>query len=105
MCFSGTTGTTSQGLPGAGGQAGSGFPLPRAGFLTSVHLWDGSTYRFDANEIAFAAGDRLSVFCQAGASDYTVKVRLNGNSTGLQMTGVPFSSTLYITVECLVLRA
>lgn len=104
ICFSGTVGTSSTGLPGPGGQSANGFPLPRRGYITGLHLWDGSTYRFDTDEIAFVAGDCLSVYCQASGSDFLVKVRLNGNTTSLQLSSVPFNSTLFVTVEFLVIR-
>ncbi len=97
-------GTTSVGLPGPGGQTGSGFPMPRRGYLTGLHVWDGADYRYDVDEIAFNAGDVLSIYCQAGAGDYTVKLRLNGNSSNMQIESVPFNSTLYVTVEFLIIR-
>jgi hypothetical protein len=104
ICFSGTVSTASVHLAGPGGASGNGFPLPRRGYLTGLHLWDGSAYHFDTDEVAFAAGDCISIYCQAGGSDFTVKVRVNGNTTSLQIASVPFNSTLFATIEFLLIR-
>jgi len=105
MGFSGATTSTSIPLKGPGGEAGDGFPMPRDGVLTRLQLWDGSTRRFDVDEISFSAGDRLAVYCQNAGSNFTVKVRFNGVSTALQIEGVPFNSTLFAVVEFSLLRA
>lgn len=97
--FSGTTGTTSVQLNGPGGQYGDGFPVQRDGNLTGLSIWDGSNLHIDSAAIALSAGDRLSIYCQNTGSDFTVKVRVNGVSTTLQVTGIPHSSTLMATVE------
>lgn len=102
--FSGVTGTTSIHLYGPGGQAGDGFPLPRDGVLTRLELWDGSTRRYDTDEISLAVGDRLAVYCQSTGTNFTVKVRINGVSTTLQVENVPFNSTLFAVVEFSLLR-
>jgi hypothetical protein len=99
MGFSGVTTTASIHLNGPGGQSGDGFPLPRDGVLTRLEIWDGTTRRFDTDEISFVAGDRLSVYCQNLGSDFTVKVRLNGVSTAMQIEAVPHNSTLFAVVE------
>jgi hypothetical protein len=104
MGFSGVTASTSIYLNGPGGQGSPGFPLPRRGYLTALRLWDGTTERWDMDEVAFQAGDRVSVYCQNVGSDFTVKVRLNGVSTTLQTTNVPFNSTLTATVEFMLVR-
>lgn len=105
MAFSGVTASSSIHLNGPGGQAGDGFPMPRDGVLTGLQLWDGSTRRFDTDEISFAAGDRLAVYCQNAGASFTVKVRFNGVSTALQIEGVPFNSSLLAVVEFSLLRA
>jgi hypothetical protein len=104
MAFSGSLSTTSASLNGAGGQGANGFPLPRRGAITSLALWDGTTMRTDTDEIPFNAGDRISVFCQNMGSDFTVKVRVNGVSTELLVTGVPYNSALTATVELYLMR-
>jgi hypothetical protein len=63
------------------------------------------TLRSDAGELAFNAGDKVSIYCQSSGSDFTVKVRINGSSTTLQVSGVPFNTTLYATVEIMLVRA
>jgi hypothetical protein len=105
MGFSGTTATTSVHLKGPGGEAGDGFPMPRDGVLTGLQLWDGSARRFDTDEISFAAGDRLAVYCQNMGTSFTVKVRFNGVSTAIEIEGVPHNSTLFAVVEFSLLRA
>jgi len=104
MSFSGAVTNQSVHLPGPGGQSGTGFPLPRRGYLTALHLWDGSSLHFDDDEIPFQSGDKLSVYCQTGGSDFSVKVRLNGTTTPLQVDSVPFNTTLFATVEFLLFR-
>ena len=104
MGFSGVTTTASIHLNGPGGQSGTGFPFPRKGFLSGLAVWDGTTLRTDTDRIEFAAGDKLSVYCQNVGSNFTVKVRLNGTSTVLEVTGVPFNSTLFAVVEFILVR-
>lgn len=104
MAFSGVTTSASIYLNGPGGQAGDGFPMTRSGVLTGLRLWDGSAGRFDVDQVAFQPGDRLSVYCQNTGSDFTVKVRLNGASTSLQVTGQPFNCTLMAVVEFILTR-
>ena len=104
MGFSGAVTNQSVHLPGPGGQSGTGFPLPRHGYLTAIHVWDGTTLRFDTSEISFQAGDKISVYCQTTGSDFTVKVRVNGTSTALEVRSVPFNTTLFVTVEFLLFR-
>ncbi len=104
MGFSAKTGTTSVYLNGPGGEAGDGFALPRRGYLTGITLWDGSLLRTDIDKIAFDSGDRLSVYCQSSGLDFTVKVRLNGASTTLQIPGVAFNATLKAVIEFMLVR-
>ncbi len=99
MGFSGVTVTSSVYLNGPGGQAGNGFPLPRNGLLTGLYVWDGTTLRSDTDMISFVAGDKLSVYCQNAGSNFTVKARLNGNSTSLEVPNVPFNTTQFVVVE------
>ncbi|HEY3295074.1 MAG TPA: hypothetical protein VGL38_06530 [bacterium] len=104
MAFSGAVTTASITLNGAGGQSGTGFPVTRHGFVTGLTVWDGTTLRTDSTELALSAGDRISVYCQSTGSDYTVRVRINGSSSTLLLTGVPFNSTLFATVEFMLIR-
>jgi hypothetical protein len=97
--FSGVTATSSIQLNGPGGQSGDGFPILRDGFLTGLSVWDGSTWRSDSADVALSAGDRLSIYCQNTGADFTVKIRVNGTSTTVQTTGVPYNSTLMALVE------
>lgn len=104
MCFSDTTGTSSMYLKGAGGVSGDGFALPRYGYLTSLTLWDGTVLRTDVDEVSFNNGDRVSVYCQNTGTDFTVKVRLNGVSTSIQVSGVAHNSTLQAVLEFISIK-
>ena len=104
ICFSGAVTNQSVYLNGPGGQAGDGFPLPRRGYLTALHLWNGTTHLFDTNEIVFNSGERIAIYCQSTGSDFTVKVRVNGTSTALEISNVPFNATLFATVELQLFR-
>ena len=97
--FSGVTTTSSILLNGPGGQSGDGFPVLRDGFLTGLSVWDGTTWRSDSGEIELAAGDRISVYCQSTGTDFTVKIRVNGVSTTVQTTSIPYNSTVMALVE------
>lgn len=99
MAFSAQTGTASLYLNGPGGQSGDGFPLPRAGRLRAIYVWDGTKTFSDSGDIAFNAGTRLSVYCQSTGSDFDVRVRLNGASAGLDVSAVPYNSSLKVVVE------
>ncbi len=102
--FSGAVTTTSAYLNGPGGQAGDGFPVTRRGFLTGLRVWDGANLHSDSDEIAFNADDRISLYCQVVSGTFTVKVRVNGSSTALEVAGVPFNTTLFATLEFLLVR-
>ena len=104
ICFSGTTGTTSVYLNGPGGVAGDGIPMSRRGWLTQLCLWDGNTLRNDINQISFNSGDRVSLYCQNTGTDFTLKVRVNGVSTSLQIASVPHNSTLQAVLEFMLVR-
>lgn len=98
LTFSGTLGTSSVYLPGPGGIAADGIPIPFAGTLSQLTVFDGSTTFADTDNITFSANNRISVYCQNIGGSFTVKVRLNGVSTTLQTASVPLSSTLQVTV-------
>jgi hypothetical protein len=104
IAFSGAVTNQSMFLNGPGGRSGDGFPLPRRGYLTGLHVWDGTTIRSDFAEIAFDPRDRISVYCQSGGSDFTIGIRVNGINNGLQVSGVPFNSALFATVEFMLVR-
>ncbi|MDD5088953.1 MAG: hypothetical protein PHI18_09180 [bacterium] len=104
MAFSAQMASASIYLNGPGGQSGDGFPLPRAGVLTAVHVYDGTRVLSDTGEISFTAGARLSVYCQSTGSAFNVRVRLNGSSCGLDVAEVPFNSSLKVVVEFSLFR-
>ncbi|MCB9357574.1 MAG: hypothetical protein H6505_03285 [Calditrichaeota bacterium] len=104
FCFSGTTGTSSQYLPTAGGIAADGMPVPFGGTLLNLSVFDGTTVHNDTGNIAFTANDRLSIYCQNVGGTYSVKIRLNGISTVMQVDSVPLSSTLQVTITAALNR-
>ncbi len=104
LCFSGLVGSTSVYLNGPGNQAGNGFPMLRKGYLTGLAVWDGTTVRSDRTQVSFVADDKISLYCQNVGSNFTVRVRINGSSTTLQVASVPFGTTLYATVEFMLLN-
>jgi hypothetical protein len=104
MGFSGAVTTTSVHLNGPGGQSGTGFPLPRKGRLTGLHVWDGTTYRNDITEIDTQPGDKISLYCQNTGTNFTLKARVNGSSTNLQVAGIPYNVTLFATLEFQLIR-
>ncbi len=104
IAFSGAVTTVSTYLNGPGGQAGDGYPLPRRGLLTQLHIWDGTVHYSETDEISFNAGDRVSLYCQSSGTDFTLKVRVNGTSTNLQVARVPYNRILYATIEFLLIR-
>lgn len=104
MNFSGVTGTASVHLNDPGGLSGDGFPLPRSAILSGLEVWDGARRFSDSDTISLVAGDRLSVFCQNQGTTFTVKVRVNGTSTALEVAAVPHNSTLFVSVEYMLKR-
>lgn len=104
LFFSGTTTTASMYLPTAGGIAADGIPIPFAGTLSRLTVFDGTTVRADTDNITFAANDRLSLYCQNVGGTFTVKVRLNGVSTNLQVASVPLNSTLQVSLAFAINR-
>lgn len=96
--FGGTTTTSSVYLPGPGGIAADGVPIPYSGTLAKLILFDGTNIHSDGATVTFAANDRISVYCQNVGGSFTVKVRINGISSTLQVTSVPLNSTLQATV-------
>ena len=104
IAFSAVVSTSSVYLNGPGGVSGDGFALPRRGYLTGLTVWDGSLVRGDATQITFDAFDRVSIYCQNVGPDFSVKVRLNGVSQMLHVTGVPHSSTLQAVLEFMLVR-
>lgn len=105
FAFSGATTTSSIYLSAGGSIANDGVPMPVAGTLKFLRVFDGSASYSDEDTIAFAAGDRLSVYCQTTGSNFTVKVRINGVSTTLQVTSVPHNSNLIASVGIFAHRA
>lgn len=99
MAFSAQTGATSMYLNGPGGESGDGFPLPRAGVLRSLSVFDGSQIHSDFADVSFGAGARLSVYCQSMGSNFTARVRINGASAGINVPDIPFNSSVKAVVE------
>jgi hypothetical protein len=103
MAFAGAVTTTSAYLNGPGGLT-DGYPLTRRGLITRLRVWDGTTLRSENDEIAFADGDRLAVYCQHITTNFTVKIRLNGTSTEFEIANVPQNVSLFVVVEFVLIR-
>lgn len=101
--FSAAVTTSSTGLKCAGGESGVGIPIPSAGKVVSIHVWDGSTLKTISGEIDIDAGDRVDLFAEYDTTDFTVKLRINGVDAPLIVVGVAANSTitasLYIILE------
>jgi len=95
-----TTGSTY--LKGGGGEAGDGWAMPRSGKLVAVDVWDGTMRHSDTDEIAFAAGDRISVYASYGGTNFAVTVRINGVDTALSATNVLPNTTLFATLNLIM---
>jgi hypothetical protein len=98
LVFSGTTGTSSQYLAAAGGIAGDGVPIPFSGSLYKLTVFDGTTVYTESDVITFNANDRISVYCQNVGGSFSVKIRINGSSSAMQVVSVPLNSTLQVSL-------
>ena len=104
LTFSGNPGTTSQYLTGPGGIAADGIPIPFAGTLSSLTVFDGTNTHTDTDKVTFTANNRISVFAQNVGGTFTIRVRVNGVTTSLQTASVPLSTTLQATVAFAINR-
>lgn len=105
LTFSGPTTTSSIYLAAGGSIANDGVPMPVAGTVKFLRVFDGAASYSDDDNISFAAGDRISVYCQTTGSNFTVKVRINGVSSTLQVTSVPHNSNLIASLGIYANRA
>lgn len=96
--FSAQVSTSSVYLKSAGGEAGDGLPLPRDAALCRIDCWDGLQVVSSQGNISAVQGDRVSVYAEAAAGSFNVKVRLNGVDTTLTADGVNANATLWATV-------
>ncbi|MBM3328194.1 MAG: hypothetical protein FJY67_01815 [Calditrichaeota bacterium] len=102
--FSALVTTASTTLKCAGGETGDGLPLPRAGFIIGLDVWDGANHRSDAGAVGFAAGDRLTLYAEHGGTTYTVKARLNGVDTTIAAANVAENATLTATATVMLIQ-
>ena len=98
LCFSDAVTTSSKYLKGAGGVAGDGFPMPTAGVIEVIQVWDGVDVERSSGTVAFAAEDRISVYALNDLSEFTVYVRKNGVNTALSVGGLAENTNLLATV-------
>jgi hypothetical protein len=104
LCFSGALTTASVYLNGPGNQAGNGFPMLHAGYIQGFAVWDGTSLHTDQTEVSFVVGDKISVYCQNVGTSYTIRIRVNGGSSAIQITGVPLNTTVFATLEILLIN-
>jgi len=101
--FSATVTTSSTELKCGGGETGQGVPLPKAGRTLGLQVWDGTALKTASTEVEFSAGDRVNLYAQYGAGDFTVTLRINGVGSTLSVAGVAPNATLtaslYIVLE------
>ncbi len=98
LCFSGTVVNITIDLKGAGGESGSGFPLPRAARLLRVDCWDGTSLVSDTGNESASQGDLVSVKAVANGAVFDVTVQLNGADTNLVAAGADQNTSLMVTV-------
>ena len=97
LCFSDSVTTSDKYLKGAGGIAGDGFPMPAAGVLLEIRVYDGSNVLSDADEVEFAAGDRISVYAVYDVDHFIVYIRKNGVNISIHADGVSANTYLLAT--------
>jgi len=104
LLFGKTLATVSTFLEGPGGMAAGDYPMPRAGTLRGLMVYDGFATASDTGTIDFAAGDRLGVFATyLGDGEFKVSVTLNAVLTTLSVGGVHASEPVEASVD-LVLK-
>ena len=98
MQFAGTLASADTYLPGAGNIAADGYPVPYAGYIQQLWVWDAANMHSDADQIAIASGDRLSIYCDDNGTDSTVYVRKNGANTTLKVLAIARTATIEVTI-------
>ena len=99
LCFGATVTTASTYLNGAGGVAGDGLPMPRAGRVIRVDCWDGALLKSSTGSIAFSQKDRLSVYANASGANFNATVRLNGVDSTLAANGAAQNTDLQVVLH------
>lgn len=99
LCFGAAVVDSSVYLGGAGSTTGDGYPMPFDGYALTIQVWDGGTLRSDSAQVAISAGDRLSCYAFWAGANFTVRLRINGINTSLQVTAVPDNVTLTATIS------
>ena len=103
--FSKRLDSSSAWLPGPGGLGGEGFPMPHAGFIRGVKIFDGYSLQEDKGSIAFSEGDRIAVYATyLGGSLFKVAVVLNATPTTIAVESVSASADVFATVDLLLLE-
>lgn len=82
-------------LPGSGTSyfvgtsAAVGYPVHRAGMISTLKARDGSgSYSSNVNPVTVAAGDYINILATWGGANYTLTVTKNGASQSMTVTGV-----------------
>jgi len=81
--------------------AADGIPLPEAGTVVKLKVWDGtSVFTASLNPENFAEGDTLNLLFAWGGSNFGCNIVKNGATSAMGIaSGIAGSVTLYITVE------
>jgi len=85
-------------LAGGGGLAGDGFPMPVGGMILGITVWDNSSYHQMQEIQTINAGDRISVYAEHVDSNFTVRVRVNGEPTAIFVSEVKENTDLFACV-------
>lgn len=98
LCFADMVTTSDKYIRGAGNISGDGYPMPIAGKIEGILIYDGSNVTHGSGEIKFDAEDRLSVYAVHDLSEFTVYVRKNGINTAVSAGGLPENANYFVTV-------
>lgn len=105
LAFAKQVTTSSTFLDGVGSIGADGQPSPWPGKITGLSVWDGSNQHTSTATHDLDAGDRISLFATYASGTFNVSVIVNGNFTGVQVTGVAASATLQASVSLLLKRS
>lgn len=104
LFFGKTLATASTYLQGPGGMAVGDYPLPRAGVLRGLTVFDGFDTYTDSGSVAVQAGDRIGVYATyLGNSTFSVAITLNSIVTSLSVSGIHANEPVEASVD-LVLK-
>lgn len=98
--------TSSTWLNGPGGVVGDGVPMPVAGLVRGLTVFDGYAVRSESGEVPFNAGDRLAVYAtyDGGSSLFSLAVVINASPAAIVVASVASSTNVFATLDLLLLE-